>query len=344
MSVSSTFTDYGDISPRTAAYASKDLLERAIPLMVLEKFAQAKEIPQKSSKQIKFRRYNSLAPAITALTEGVTPTGSKLTNTDVYENLAQYGDFVELTDVIADMHEDPVLKETMDLCGEQAALTLETLRWGVITGGTNVFRAGGAAARTGIAAGYTLALQREATNALLRQNAKPITKIVTASPNYSTAPVAPSFVAVGHVDLETSIRKLTGFIPVEQYGNPGSAYEGEIGKVENVRYILTTVAAPFLGAGDTYNASTAPYKYSVVSSANKIDVYPIVIMGQNAWATVALRGKNSVTPMVLNPNTPRGGDPLGQRGTVGWKTYSCSKILNEAWMARVEVAVPESFA
>ena len=343
MSVSSTFTDYGDISPRTAAFASKDLLERAIPLMVLEKFAQAKEIPQKSSKAIKFRRYNSLAAATTALTEGVTPTGSKLTNTDVTATLAQYGDFVELTDVIADAHEDPVLKESMDLCGEQAALTLETLRWGVVTGGTNVIYANGTA-RTDITSGYTLALQREATNALLRQNARPITKIVSSSPNYSTAPVAPAFVAVCHVDLETSVRKLAGFIPVEQYGNPGAAFEGEIGKVENVRYITTTVAAPFLGGGGTYNSSTAAYKYSVVSSANKIDVYPIVIMGQNAWATVALRGKNSVTPMVLNPNTPRGGDPLGQRGTVGWKTYSTSVILNQAWMVRVEVGVPESFA
>ena len=34
-------TVYGDMSPRTAAYASKELLERANPLLVLERFGQA---------------------------------------------------------------------------------------------------------------------------------------------------------------------------------------------------------------------------------------------------------------------------------------------------------------
>lgn len=39
-------TVYGDISPRTAAYASKELLERANPLLVLERFGQAKPLPE----------------------------------------------------------------------------------------------------------------------------------------------------------------------------------------------------------------------------------------------------------------------------------------------------------
>jgi N4-gp56 family major capsid protein len=54
---------------------------------------------------------------------------------------------------------------------------------------------------------------------------------------------------------------------------------------------------------------------------------------------VPLKGKKAVTPMVLNPNKPRGGDNLGQRGSVGWKTYSNTVILNDAWMARLEAAV-----
>ncbi|MCD2476522.1 N4-gp56 family major capsid protein, partial [Staphylococcus aureus] len=71
------------------------------------------------------------------------------------------------------------------------------------------------------------------------------------------------------------------------------------------------------------------------------DVYPIVIVGQDAYGTVALKGATAITPMVLNPGTPRGGDPLGQRGTVGWKTYFTAIRLNEAWMARLEVAVTD---
>ena len=37
-------TAYGDISPRTAAYAEKELLKRGLPYLVLEKFGQAKTL------------------------------------------------------------------------------------------------------------------------------------------------------------------------------------------------------------------------------------------------------------------------------------------------------------
>jgi N4-gp56 family major capsid protein len=41
--------------------------------------------------------------------------------------------------------------------------------------------------------------------------------------------------------------------------------------------------------------------------------------------------------MVVNPK-PAPGDPLAQRGTVGWKAWQAAVILNDAWMARAEVA------
>ena len=331
------YTTYGDISPRTAAYAVRELLKRGDPLLVLERFGQAKTLPQKSTQTMKFRRYEALEPATTPLSEGVTPTGKLLTKTDVTTVLRQYGDFVGLTDVIEDTHEDPVLRETMALCGEQAAQTLELVRYGVLTAGTNVFRAGDAAARNQVAAGLTLGLQRKVVNALQRQLAGRITQIVMAGPDFNTSPVGAGYFAVCHVDLETSIRKMTGFVPVEQYSDAMKAIPGEIGKVESVRYVGTTLCKPWEDAGGS--ASTT---YMSTTGSN-CDVYPILFFGRDAYGITALKGKNSVAPMVLNPNTPRGGDPLGQRGTVGWKTWAGAVILNELWMARAEVAVPVSF-
>jgi len=40
--------------------------------------------------------------------------------------------------------------------------------------------------------------------------------------------------------------------------------------------------------------------------------------------------------MVVNPK-PAPGDPLGQRGTVGWKLWTSTVILQDAFMARLEV-------
>ena len=58
------------------------------------------------------------------------------------------------------------------------------------------------------------------------------------------------------------------------------------------------------------------------------------------FGIVPLKGHSSMTPMVVNPK-PAAGDPLGQRGTVGWKLWTATVILQEAFMVRLEVGATE---
>src|SRR5512142_1158921 len=103
-------TTYGDISPAVAASAAVEMLKRGQPNLVIQQFLQSKPLAKNQTDTMKFRRYERLSAATTAITEGVTPTGSTPTKTDYTATLSQYGDFLELTDKIADMHTDPVLK------------------------------------------------------------------------------------------------------------------------------------------------------------------------------------------------------------------------------------------
>ena len=109
--------------------------------------------------------------------------------------------------------------------------------------------------------------------------------------------------------------------------------------MEGVRYILTTILDPWQDAG------AAPLAGTVVESNEGAcaDVYPVLFFGKNAYGSIpfAKNGRNGaspVTPMVLNPNVPRGGDPLAQRGSIGWKAYQSAVILYDMYMARVECA------
>jgi N4-gp56 family major capsid protein len=54
---------------------------------------------------------------------------------------------VEITDIIVDTHEDPVLQEATAVSSEQAAKTVETLRYNVLKACTNVFYANSVASR-----------------------------------------------------------------------------------------------------------------------------------------------------------------------------------------------------
>lgn len=321
-------TTYGDISPRTAAYAEKELLKRGLPFLVIEKFGQAKSLPANSTKVMKFRRYNALPTTPNALTEGVTPTGQTLTVTDVTATLTQYGDKVTITDVILDTHEDPTLNEAVALLGEQAAQMIEKMRFGVLKAGTNVLYANGSA-RNAVNTAITITLQRRAVRALKRQNARFITSIVRSTPAFGTEAVAPGFVALIHPDLEADVRGLTGFVPAEKYGSI-TPWENELGKCEDVRYVSSTIFEPWADAGGAKGTMLS-------TTGTNADVYPVLFLARDAYAIIALKGMFALTPMVVNPK-PSDSDPLAQRGHVGWKAMQTCVILNDAWMVRGEVA------
>jgi N4-gp56 family major capsid protein len=345
-------TSYGDISPAVAAYSVVRMLKRAMPYLHIEKFGQTYELPTQSTQTAKFRRYflsgaqgaagpdgggvNGAASAffiplaLTPLVEGVTPSGSLLSNQDYTVQCQQYGDFVTTTDVIEDTHTDPVLQQLTDILGEQAAVTVETLRFNVLIAGTNVWYAGLVSGRSGVVTAIVLADQRRVTTGLNRQNAKKISKVVASNPDFNTKSVEASYFGICHPDLESDIRGMAGFVPVASYGPHTSPFEGEIGAVEQVRYLTSTVFAPFPDAGGTKGLMRS-------TSGTNADVYPILIFGRDAFGMVPLKGKSSMTPMVVSPK-PSAGDPLAQRGTVGWKLWQSTVILQDAYMARLEVA------
>ena len=350
----STITAYGDISPAVAAYSVVRLLKRALPMLHIEKFGQTYPLPTNSTQTAKFRRYfmqgttGAAGPnaggtngagspfyipvATTPLVEGVTPSGSTLGNQDYTVQLQQYGDFVTITDVIEDTHTDPVLQQATDLLGEQAAQTVETLRFNVLKAGLNVWYANKVSSRSAIVTAISLADQRSVTTGLNRQNAKKITQVVGSTADFNTKSVEASYMAICHPDLETDLRSVAGFKVVADYGPHTTPFEGEIGSLEQVRYLTSTVFAPWTDAGGAVSATA----FRSTSGTNA-DVYPILIFARDAFGIVPLKGKSAMTPMVVNPK-PAAGDPLAQRGTVGWKLWTATVILQDAFMARLEVA------
>jgi N4-gp56 family major capsid protein len=330
-------TTFGDISPRTAGYASRELLKRGAINVVTDRFGQAKPLPKNSGKTISFRRYNSLATATAPLAEGVTPTGQKLTYSDVTATLDQYGDMVHITDVIQDTHEDPVLNEAIKLCAEQIQETIESIRIARLKGGTTVFYAGGVVTtRATVNSTITRGDLRRINRYLQKYKGKVISNIVKAGPYIATEPVAPAYFALCHTDLDSDIRNLNGFVEVEKYSNSDKAQPFEIGKCENIRFICTPYFTPWVSGGASSDAflagGVAP------SSAASCDVYPILIIAQDAYGIVPLQGENAVSPTVLNPNKPDKSDPLGQKGFVSWKMWQTVAILNESWLVRLECA------
>lgn len=312
------------IPAEVCAFYDRTLLERAVPRFVHTRFGQVKNIPrQAGTSTIKFRRYGSLDAQSAPLVEGITPSGSQLSATDVTATVQQYGDYITVTDVVTYESQDSALMDAADILGDQAGDTLDQITRDVLVAGTNVYYGGDAVSRVTLAAGdnLTATLIKKAVRTLKNGEARPVTRMVNASTGYSTEPVAPAYIGIVHPDTTYDLEELAGFVPVEKYASTMTIMDGEVGKLKQVRFVESTNAKIFENAG-----------------ASNEEIYATLIMGRDAYGTSRISGealKNIVKPL----GSAGSADPLDQRATSGWKATFVAKILNNDWIVRIEHTV-----
>ena len=333
----SELTIYGDISPRNAGLEWATLLTRISQLLVLERWAEVRTLPTKSTKTIIMRRYNTLSVSVVPLSEGRTPVARKVTVTDIPVTVQQYGDLIRISDQVGDTHPDPIITEYSDIMAQNMAETQETLYFNVAKAGTTVLFGNNVANRAAVASVLSRGDLRQMERTLDGQNAKMFTQILAGTPKVGTEPVPATYWAYGHTDLRVDLKNVTNFTEAHEYSNIGSLLPGEVGSGESFRFVLSTLAEQFEDAG---NASGADSTFLSTSGALN-DVYPIICFAKRAWSVVPLKGANSGRIIVLNPK-PAPGDELGQRGSIGWKFYNAAIITQDLHMGRIEVAASKN--
>lgn len=285
------------------------LLERMLPDLVYADYGQKKSAPKHEGDTINFRRFNSLTASTTPLTEGVTPGGNTLSMATVNATVAQYGDFVQFSDKIDMIGIDPVLTETIQILGEQASLSLDTINRDIITVGTSVQYAGGKASRvlttqTDLMTGTEI---KKAVRTLRRNNAKEVQD--------------GSFIGIMSPDVEFDIMSDAMWIDVAKYQNKEQLLKGEVGKLYGVKFVRTSNAKKFVGLG-----------------AGGIDIQGTLIIGKNAYGVVDINGSSKPQSIVKAAGSAGTSDPLDQISTCGWKALFTAVRLNELAMVRIESA------
>jgi N4-gp56 family major capsid protein len=323
---------YSDISPRTIGYADGKFLSRPRVNCVLDQFGQVRPLPKNKTQSIIFRRFNKLDSTPVLLQEGVTPTGKTLTKTDVTATVKQLGDWVGITDVIQDFHEDPVLNEAIGVLGDQQDEMYDKFYAGTLKAGTNVVYANGAA-RNAVNTPVTSTVLDKAIRVLERQEARRKTKVVKAGVNIGTSPIPPSYIIACHSDLRKDFEAISGWKGVHEYANQDNLLKGEAGSVKQFRVVFDNNLTPWADAGGARGAM-------ISTTGVNADVYPVLVIGEDAYGIVPLAGKGAVETLISNPKAQHG-DELAQNGSVGWKGWTTAVILNDLFMVRVEAAVTD---
>jgi len=311
------------ISHAVNNFYDRRMLQAARPKLLHTNWAQVRDIPQGNTNVIKFRRYSLLSAATTALTEGVTPTGSQLSVTDVTGTVAQYGDFVTTTDFLKLTSPDPWATEMTSVLGQQAGNTLDQLTRDVMVAGTTVQYASSATQRTEITSAMKLNKDevQEAVKTLEGNNAEMITSMVNPSTGFNTTPLMPCYVGIISEKTHYDLKRTSGWVKRSEYPSQSGILPGEVGSLDDVRFVMTTNAKVFSSAG-----------------AGSIDVHATMILAANYYATTRIAGaalKNIVKPL----GSAGTADPLDQRSTSGWKATFVAIRLNENFAVRIEHAV-----
>jgi len=283
---SGTVTNYKrneGLSPEMKTYYADYLIDNAEPVLVHDRFAQKQEVPQGQGKTVQFRKYDPLPKLTDPIAEGVTPTGQTINMGIVTATLAQYGGYVELSDLLLMTAIDNNLCMATKLLGSQAGRTLDAITREVLVGGTNVqYGEGEVSSREQISADgekpclLTVEAIRRAVRFLKNQNAEKING---------------SYIAIIHPDCAYDLMSDPNWRTPMQYADPSSLFEGEIGKLEGVRFIESTEAKIFRAPDLAKNSRTL----KVAASANASSV--ISFTGGNVSATelygrpVIIRGK-----------------------------------------------------
>ena len=289
-----------DLSPEMKTYYHDQLIDNAEPALVYDQFGAKYPIPAHGGKTIEFRKYRPLQKALQPLTEGVTPAGNKLDVSTITSTIQQYGDYIEISDVLEVTAIDRNVVEATKLLGSQAGRTMDTVTREVVCAGTNKLFA------PKVNAGNeTEVLLRADVDKTAGLTPKVIRKAVAKLKRNNALPYDDSFVAIIHPDVTCDLTGDPEWLEAHKYAKPDEIYNGEIGRLAGVRFVEST-EAKIIGPGWLFGSGAGDgicrIKNKTAISSSTTSVFPDMTISaeQKADMDAKIAANGGALPVYLN--------------------------------------------
>lgn len=304
------------LSAEMKTFYDMRLIDEASPMLVHEQFGQKRPIPQGGGKTVNFRRFSPLAKATTALTEGVTPSGSSLSVSSISAIVAQYGDYVVQSDVLELTAVDNTILETTKLLGRQAGLTMDTIVRNALLLGTNKSYAPKYVADTNGNLVETEVTKTADLDTSAKLTVDVVQRVVAKLRAQNAPTIGGDYVCIIHPYVAYDLMRDPEWIDAHKYATPENLYTGEIGKMAGVRFVQSTEAKIDKGGSD---------------NPSGLAVFHCLFIGDGAYGVTEVTGGGLQTT-VKQKGSSGTADPLDQRSSVGWKGLKAAKILVDNYL------------
>jgi N4-gp56 family major capsid protein len=291
---------------------SKEIEFKAMPIMRFAQFAKVKtELVNAPGLTIKMMTYNNLKRG-GALTEGTHMKTQSMSNSMTEITVLEQGNAVSYSELTLKASFTDVMADATTLLGRDMALTLDCELRDVALAGTNVIYGRKDSTATKIISRANITTD----NFLSVASIKDAVEILATNncPKFE----GNYYICFVHPHQSRTLRDDPAWIEASKYGAPDQLFSGEIGRIEDVRFIETTLMSNGACAStdDAYNASLV---HGTAGAPATIDVYQSVIFGEDFY------GYAVGLPVELRDN---GVTDFGREHALAWYAIWGCKILH----------------
>lgn len=317
--VNSTVNHAQQLNNAVRVVYSKEIEFKAMPNLRFFQFATVKtELGTTPGLTIQMLTYDNVKLG-GKLTEGVRINGQAMSTSMKSITVHEHGNAITVSQLLLVSSFDDIMASATALLARDYALVLDCALRDTALSGTNVVYArqkdgSKTEARTGLEDGckLTVATIKDAIEVLATNNA----------PKYNNT----NWICFVHPHQSRDLRDDSAWINASNYGAPDQLFTGEIGRIDDTRFIETTILCN--GAAPTDDPA---YKQELAKgqNSNKTNVYQSVLFGDNYYA-VAFG-----LPVELRDN---GVIDYGRERGLAWYSIFGTGILHDEYGVVIETA------
>lgn len=296
---------------------SKEIEFKALPVMRFFQFATVKtELGTEPGLTISMLTYDNLSLG-GALTEMTSMTTQAMSGSTKQITVQEYGNAISASELLIQSSFDDIMASATTLLGRDYAMVVDTeLRDAALSNTNYIVYAGGKKSRAELTADDKLqvAAIKDSIEILATNNA----------PKYANT----NWICFVHPHQSRGLRDDTAWVNASHYGAPEQLFTGEIGRIDDTRFIETTLMCNGACA-PTDPAYDANLKHGAEGAPADVDVYQSVIFG-DAYFGIAFS-----LPVELRDN---GVEDFGRKRSLAWYAIFGVGLLHNEYGVVIETA------